>query len=192
MAASDTKAKLMEAAEQQVRRKGVDGFSYSDLSAVVGIRKASIHYHFPAKSDLLTALMARYATQVMSELEGYVTAMDRPDQQLSAFVDLYRAALQDGASLCLCIAFIVSKDGLAPETRQEITQFRRAVKHWLCLRFEQAQTDQFLSKRFGDPTCEATAALALVEGAQLSARVAGDPTLFDIATQAFRDRLCHK
>ncbi len=192
MAASDTKAKLMEAAEQQVRRKGVDGFSYSDLSAVVGIRKASIHYHFPAKSDLLTALMARYATQVMSELEGYVTAMDRPDQQLSAFVDLYRAALQDGASLCLCIAFIVSKDGLAPETRQEITQFRRAVEHWLCLRFEQAQTDQFLSKRFGDPTCEATAALALVEGAQLSARVAGDPPLFDIATQAFRDRLCHK
>lgn len=190
MTASDTREKLLHAAEQQVRRKGVDGFSYSDLSAEVGIRKASIHYHFPAKSDLLTALMARYATQVMMELEGYVRAMDRPDQQLSAFVDLYRAALQEGASLCLCIAFIVSRDGLAPETRQEITQYRRAVEHWLRLRFEQAHTDQSLPGGFGAPRYEAAAALALVEGAQLSARMTGDPTRFDIATQAFRDRLC--
>lgn len=192
MAASDTKEKLLDAAEQQVRRKGVDGFSYSDLSAEVGIRKASIHYHFPAKSDLLTALMARYATQVMTELEGYVSTMNTPDQHLSAFINFYRAALQGGACLCLCIAFVVSKDGLAPETRQEISQYRRAVQHWLLLRFEQAQATKSLPKGLGDPACEAAATLALVEGAQLSARVTGDPTLFDIATQAFRDRLCQR
>jgi TetR/AcrR family transcriptional regulator, transcriptional repressor for nem operon len=190
MATSDTREKLLHAAEQQVRRKGVDGFSYSNLSAEVGIRKASIHYHFPAKSDLLTALMAQYAKQVLLQLEGYVEDMERPDQQLRAFVGLYRAALQEGASLCLCIAFIVSRDGLAPETRQEISRYRRAVEHWLRLRFEQAQTDQSLPARFGTPRYEAAAALALVEGAQLSARMTGDPTLFDIATQAFCDRLC--
>ncbi|WP_241525647.1 TetR family transcriptional regulator C-terminal domain-containing protein [Pseudophaeobacter leonis] len=134
--------------------------------------------------------MARYATEVLLQLERYVEAMERPEQQLCAFVDLYRAALQEGGSLCLCIAFIVSRDGLAPETRHEITQYRRAVEHWLRLRFEQAQTYQSLPKGFGAPRHEAAAALALVEGAQLSARMTGDPTRFDIATQAFRDRLC--
>ncbi len=33
----------MDAAEQQMRPKGADGFSYSDLSAEVGIRKSTHH-----------------------------------------------------------------------------------------------------------------------------------------------------
>ena len=82
----DTKTNLMDAAEQQVRQKGADGFSYADLSAQVGIRKASIHYHFPTKSDLLTAIMARYSQEVLATLDGYVDLFPTPKEQLIAFI----------------------------------------------------------------------------------------------------------
>ena len=44
-----TKAALMNCAETQMRSKGYSAFSYADLAVEVGIRKASIHHHFPTK-----------------------------------------------------------------------------------------------------------------------------------------------
>ena len=42
----DTRISLLDSAERAVRQRGFDGFSYADLSKEIGIRKASIHYHF--------------------------------------------------------------------------------------------------------------------------------------------------
>ncbi|WP_371915197.1 TetR/AcrR family transcriptional regulator [Pseudomonas fluorescens] len=42
-----TKAALLSYAQTQMRSKGYSAFSYADLAAKVGIRKASIHHHFP-------------------------------------------------------------------------------------------------------------------------------------------------
>ncbi|WP_372571898.1 TetR/AcrR family transcriptional regulator [Ruegeria jejuensis] len=188
MTASETKTKLMDAAEQQVRHKGADGFSYSDLSRLVGIRKASIHYHFPAKADLLTAIMARYAKRVMAALEGYAQDLPGADQQLAAFITFYRDALQDGTALCLCVAYAASQDSLSEDTHREITQFRQQVSGWLEETFTRAQTEGSVIG-ITAPAHEAAAAYALVEGAQIAARISGDPASFDAATQALRERL---
>jgi len=50
---SDTKEKLLEIASSLIRQKGINGMSYQHLSDKIGIRKASIHYHFPKKDDLI-------------------------------------------------------------------------------------------------------------------------------------------
>ncbi|MDP5217168.1 TetR/AcrR family transcriptional regulator [Ruegeria sp. 2205SS24-7] len=188
MAASETKTKLMDAAEQQVRHKGADGFSYSDLSQLVGIRKASIHYHFPTKADLLTAIMARYSKRIMTALEGYAQDLPGADQQLSDFIALYRDALQDGTALCLCVAYTVSQDSLSEGTHREIAQFRQQVRGWLEETFARAKAEGSVLG-VTVPAHEAAAAYALVEGAQIAARISGDPATFDAATQALRERL---
>ena len=46
----DTKETLLDHAQDLVQRVGVNAMSYNDLSKAVGIRKASIHYHFPKKT----------------------------------------------------------------------------------------------------------------------------------------------
>ncbi|KPD11485.1 TetR/AcrR family transcriptional regulator [Phaeobacter sp. 11ANDIMAR09] len=189
MTKPDTRSRLLDAAERQVRQKGADGFSYSDLSAEVGIRKASIHYHFPAKSDLLHAIMARYAKQVAMTLERYAIAMPLPRQALIAFVRFYRQALQEGHGLCLCVAFTVGRDALSPETRQEICQFRATVQSWLELRFEQLRAEGSDTGWSAEPKAEAAATLALVEGAQLVARSSANLVPFDAATASFLERL---
>ena len=65
---ADTKTALLDLAERAVRSRGYDGFSYADLARAQGIRKASIHYHFPTKADLSQNLMARYHTRFEKQL----------------------------------------------------------------------------------------------------------------------------
>src|SRR5689334_9607965 len=48
MARKDTKTAIMDAAQELIQRGGANAMSYQDISEAVGIRKASIHHHFPA------------------------------------------------------------------------------------------------------------------------------------------------
>ena len=59
MSRTDTKTALLDCAQDLIQRVGVNAMSYKHLSDEVGIRKASIHYHFPRKEDLVLALLNR-------------------------------------------------------------------------------------------------------------------------------------
>ncbi len=187
MAKVDTRTRLMDVAEDQLRRKGAEGVSYGDLSKGIGIRTASIHYHFPAKSDLLSAVMARYGKVVLAHLED-TWRLPHAAHRIEAFLDLYREALKDGSSLCLCVAYTVSQESLDPDTRGEVTQFRDAVITWLMRTFDQGRKDASVQS-VGDLSSEAAAALALAEGAQIAARLRGAVHPFDQATRGLRHRL---
>ena len=50
----NTKDKILILAIDLIKSKG-DGWSYEDISAQIGIRKASIHYHFRTKDELILA-----------------------------------------------------------------------------------------------------------------------------------------
>src|SRR5271170_2575953 len=54
-----TREALLDAAFELLGTVGYASFSYRDLAEKVGIRTASIHYHFPSKSDLGVALVER-------------------------------------------------------------------------------------------------------------------------------------
>ena len=56
MKSVDTKTRILDVAQDLIQRLGVNGMSYKDISEVVGIRKASIHSHFPKKDDLFISL----------------------------------------------------------------------------------------------------------------------------------------
>mgnify|MGYP000709865374 CR=1 FL=1 len=50
------KQQIVELAAELLQTHGFESFSYQDLSARLGITKASIHHHFPKKADLGVAL----------------------------------------------------------------------------------------------------------------------------------------
>lgn len=85
---SSTAKHILDVAQDMVRNRGYSAFSYADISKQVGIRKASIHYHFPSKDELVRELVKRYR-------EGMVRACDRIaqsaislDQQIIQFSHL--------------------------------------------------------------------------------------------------------
>jgi TetR/AcrR family transcriptional regulator, transcriptional repressor for nem operon len=58
--ASDTRERILDAAEAAVLDKGFAGTSIDELIAAVGITKSGFFYHFKDKSDLAKALLTRY------------------------------------------------------------------------------------------------------------------------------------
>lgn len=55
----DTRHLILDVAEELLLTRGYVAFSYQDIAARIGIRKASIHYHFPSKADLGLAIIER-------------------------------------------------------------------------------------------------------------------------------------
>lgn len=184
----DTRIALLDSAERAARQRGFDAFSYADLAKEVGIRKASIHYHFPMKADLAFSLIERYATRFVETLATIETSHALAAAKLRAYAQLYREALAGGEQVCLCVALSAGRESLSEPVLSELNQFHADSVAWLEHVFEAARKDGTVIGVI-DPAAEAAATLALMEGAQLIARAAKDITLFDQAVAAFLSRL---
>lgn len=178
---------LLDVGEKLARSRGFDAFSYADLSDQVGIRKASIHHHFPTKADLALALISRYREQFSGVLATISDEARTGSARLLGFLDAYRAALQGGRAVCLCVAFSAGRESLSESVRSELDAFHEEGLKWLRETFETGQADGSI-QHVGEPSMEANAALALVEGAQLMARAAEDMSRYDAATKLLRQR----
>jgi TetR/AcrR family transcriptional repressor of nem operon len=185
---TDTRTALLDSAERAARRLGFDGFSYADLAQDIGIRKASIHHHFPTKAGLSVALMQRYYTtleQVCSDIEATAPT---GGARVVALIDRYRSALEGGKSMCLCVSFSASRESLPDDVIAQISHFRAMIIGWLEDAFRAGQADRSISD-VHDPAAEAAAALPLLEGAQLAARAEENPKLFENALHLLNARL---
>ena len=183
----DTKTALLNSAEFAVRSKGFDGFSYADLANDVGIRKASIHYHFPTKAALSAALMTRYHTELTGRCVEIEETCETAGARMRALIALYRAALNDGKTLCLCVSLIISRESLSNEVTDKIREFRRMLTRWIENVFALGKTDHSITG-VEDPKAEARAALALLEGAHLTARAESSVQTFDDAVEVLTAR----
>lgn len=104
MSQSDTRTRILDVAQELVQRLGVNAMSYQHISNAVGIRKASIHHHFPTKEDLITALLNRYNANFLGLVDDIVTAPIDGKTKLLRYVGLFEATLSDssGEKACLC------------------------------------------------------------------------------------------
>lgn len=183
----DTRTALLDFAEHSARSRGFDGFSYADMAAAIGIRKASIHYHFPTKANLAEALIERYQSGLQQRLAEMDAVHATAGARLEALIALYRAALRDGQTVCLCIAFSVCRESLSETVIAGVGAIRAMVTRWITATFELGQRDGSISA-IDDPAREAHATLAMLEGAHLAARAQQAPAVFDAATQLLSAR----
>jgi TetR/AcrR family transcriptional regulator, transcriptional repressor for nem operon len=52
--------RILDVAERLVQTRGFNSFSYADIATELRITTASLHYHFPSKAELGSALITRY------------------------------------------------------------------------------------------------------------------------------------
>ena len=125
-----TKAALLNAAETHMRSKGYSAFSYADLAVQIGIRKASIHHHFPTKECLGAELIKDYI-QRFEETLGSIEAMHSdPLLRLRGFSRLFVISSNDGL-LPLCGALAAEMSAL-PLSLQGLTRrFFESQLNWL-------------------------------------------------------------
>ena len=87
---SETAEQILDLAETLIQTRGYSAFSYQDISDALGIRKASIHYHFASKTDLGIAVVDRYVERFGAAL---VAIADDQSQSSMAMLDFYIEAL---------------------------------------------------------------------------------------------------
>ncbi len=108
--------------------------------------------------------------------------------QLMDYLDAYRSALSGGDMVCLCVALSAARDSLSEPVLKELNAFHDASIEWLEQVFALAKDDKSVA-HVGDPRTEATACLALVEGAMLLARAAHNTMRFEAAVAGVRARV---
>lgn len=184
----DTKRALLASAERLIRQRGYDAVSFGDLAQAIGIRTASIHYHFPKKADLAAGVLDIYAAKLERQRGNIAMNAASGGAAIASLVALYRAALNEGRQLCLCVAFAAGRESLPEDVRRQLERFHAESRDWLERAFSRAREDRSM-RGVTDPAAEAAACLALLEGAQIMARAAGGLEPFDAATSALRQRI---
>jgi AcrR family transcriptional regulator len=71
---NDKAAAILDSARVLMMDRGYNGFSFRDIAAEVGIKSASIHYHFATKADLAEATARAYREAFNAALDGGVNA----------------------------------------------------------------------------------------------------------------------
>ncbi|MGY4572278.1 TetR/AcrR family transcriptional repressor of nem operon [Bradyrhizobium sp. USDA 3256] len=173
-----TSEKILDVAQPLIVAGGYNGFSYADISDAIGIRKASIHHHFPTKAELVSALVDRYRQQTERGLKSLQEQFASPTDQLQAYVNFWQACIGD-ASLPFCVCAMLA--GEMPMLPDEVASRVRAHFHhlagWLSSVL-QAGAEQHLFRLDQRPHEEAQMLMASVHGAMLSARAFADPGVF--------------
>ena len=66
---SNSREAILSAAKNAAQAHGYSGLNFRDLAEDVGIKSASIYYHFPSKADLGAAVARRYWEDTAAALE---------------------------------------------------------------------------------------------------------------------------
>jgi TetR/AcrR family transcriptional repressor of nem operon len=183
----DTRGDLLFEAEALVRRHGYSAFSYADLADAVGIRKASIHHHFPTKADLAAALVAAYDVRYDAALAGIMAATSDGVARVEAYGLLYLDGVEQGLG-CLCAVLATELPTLPPQLRTDIARFFAKHIDWLQIVLADGQAND--SVRAGlDPAAHARMIVATLEGALMMERVLTGAAGFRRVVAALQDGL---
>ncbi|MDY6861094.1 MAG: TetR/AcrR family transcriptional regulator [Pseudomonadota bacterium] len=160
----DTAEAIMDAAERRIRDAGYNGFSFREIAEEVGVKSASVHYHFPTKEVLAASVARRYTERFLLSVDEEVAS---GCGTVEAWVRGFRRALNDDGKMCLCGALGAASHSLPKEVLSEAQQFFQLGLAKL--------TEGGLSQS------RALQVMAALEGGMLLANVLANPDAFDAA-----------
>jgi TetR/AcrR family transcriptional repressor of nem operon len=180
---SDTAEQILDLAETLIQTRGYSAFSYQDIADSLGIRKASIHYHFPSKTDLGIAVVDRYVARFGGALLAIAADQSKPAMaMLDFYVEPYAGFAKTPDRICLCGALSGEILALPAELRSRVDGFFRTHQEWLAAILKRgAARGEFTLA--APPAKVARFIFSALQGALLVKRTTGDATqLRDVIT----------
>lgn len=180
---SETAGQILDLAQALIQTRGYSAFSYQDIAEQLGIRKASIHYHFPSKADLGAAVIDRYVARFGAALSAI--AADRSQSSMTMldfYLEPYLEFANTNERICLCGALAGEILALPTEFRSRVDGFFRTHQAWLADILKRGATrGEF--KLMAPATKLARLIFAALQGALLVKRTTGEATeLRDVIT----------
>jgi TetR/AcrR family transcriptional regulator, transcriptional repressor for nem operon len=178
---SSSKEAILAAARRTAQAHGYSGLNFRDLADEVGIKAASIYYHFPSKADLGAAVARRYWEDTAAGLESMSAETSDPVRCLRRYPDVFRKSLETDNRMCLCSFMAAEYDDLPEAVKQEVQTFADVNVAWLSRVLSAAAV---VSAEESEQ--RARAIFAAVAGAQLIARSRSDISLYDALIDSYR------
>ncbi|MEV6237476.1 TetR family transcriptional regulator [Lentzea sp. NPDC051838] len=184
-----TRARIVEAAAELMYVKGVNATTLDDVRAASSTSKSQLYNHFPDKEELVRAVVASRAAQILERERGYL-------QRLKSFRGLVRwrdalvqrNALQNGAYGC-ALGSMASE--LADQDDQARTVLAQSFVEWegLLAAGLQRMRDSGALRADADPEKLATGLMAALQGGYLLAETAHDIRPMEVALDMALDHV---
>jgi len=130
-AQKDTKIEILDLAENFLLNRGFNGFSYANISSVLKIKNAAVHYYFPAKADLGLAIIQRARERFANWTQNQRMVAKPPAEKLEAFFRSYLRFLEAGQQVCLGGALETDFKTLPREMQVETQKFASDILVWM-------------------------------------------------------------
>lgn len=173
--------RIMAVATAVAQAHGYGGLNLRTIADEVGIRAASLYYHFPSKADLAAAVARRYWEDAAAALEALSSRSADPADWLRRYPGTFRRALENDNRMCLSSFMLAEYDDLPDEVKREVQAFADVNVAWLGKALVAAG---IVAAK--DARKRAQAIYAAVAGAQLMARGRSDIKLFDTLIENYR------
>lgn len=179
-----TSQQILDIAQRLVQTRGFNAFSYADISGVLGITTASLHYHFASKAVLGVSLIQRYTQHfatLLDAIDAEAAAGGSAVDRLRGYAQIYAAVLAQDRS-CLCGMLAAEFETLPKAMQTALDDYFAVNERWLVAVLETGRESGSL--RFTGPAEEAAQYIvSALEGSMIMARSDGGPARFDSASR---------
>lgn len=171
----ETITRILDSAESHICKKGYNAFSFREIAEEIGIKSASVHYHFPTKANLAAAVVLRYTKNFIENLGK----PDVPDAQAKQLLKKYILEFQNIllTSGGMCVGGILGAEltSLPDEVADATRYFFTENLKWLAevLQLQSGKIDMKNNQ------LQAVKILAMLEGTLILMRTLGREVQFE-------------
>ncbi len=166
---ADKRTEIETAARSAIKRGGLASVSFRTLADEVGVKSASVHYHFPTKADLAQSVVRAYSSDFEAALGSIAATANGLAGKLNGLVDVFEGVLAE-QNLCLCGMMSAELAALDEVTQASLKRFFTVSESWLEGVFETHRDEVTISMQSAEL---AKLYMASLEGATLVDRVHG-------------------
>jgi TetR/AcrR family transcriptional repressor of nem operon len=129
--ARDTRTEILKLTQQFIQTHGYNGFSYQDISDALGIRKASIHYHFPSKEDAVLSLLDLYCDKFIAWTQRAAQEHQNANELLQAYFGFFAQLSDNHSRICAGGALAAEWNALPGSIKKKALELIDLHRRWL-------------------------------------------------------------
>jgi len=169
---STTKEDLLHEASRMLLSRGLNGFSLQELATKLGLKKASLFYHYPSKNALAVELYRFYQASFISWTQDH--ARLSAEKQIISYVEKLTRWICEKQRVCPVGALSLEWGLVDPRLQVEITKLHKLQREWLTKLFKIIQKEQGLRAPIQDAVLQT---MGLIQGSIQLARMTNDPEM---------------
>lgn len=176
-----SRARIVEAAQQLFYEKGVNASSVGDVADAAGVLKGNLSYYFPTKTDLLQAVVEQRQQTLETVLGRFADASADPVKQLGFFIDMIEQSGPELVQHGCPLGSLASEIGKGGDEFQALgARLLEVCARWLKERFASRMTPAQAAR-------SAEQLLAMAQGTAVLAQAFQDGALVKRQCAAMRD-----